>query len=131
MESGISFADSGRSRTWPTLAMTAYRFPRNRSSVRAFAGDSTITSGLAIRTSGSVSQRLGGGNPSLRYHLPRRTPEPSARLPDPQPGQFQLGQLPRQRTHVQAGQRLKVIHIRAVIGVKGGENPIPGTVAGS
>src|SRR6185312_12299869 len=47
---------SGRSRTWPTVARTRYDGPRYLPIVRAFAGDSTMTSDLpatVARSSGS------------------------------------------------------------------------------
>src|SRR5580765_5227766 len=48
ISSGTSLAESRRSRTCPKLDLTLYRSPRNRSSVRAFVGDSTITRVFAI-----------------------------------------------------------------------------------
>ena len=38
----------GMSRTWPIDALATTFLPRNRSIVRAFAGDSTITKSFAI-----------------------------------------------------------------------------------
>ena len=48
----------GRSATWPTEARTSNALPRNLEMVLAFAGDSTMTSGLAMAL---VSLRDGGG----------------------------------------------------------------------
>ena len=49
--------DFGRSRTWPTEARTSYSRPRMPESVRAFAGDSTITRllPLALRVVGALA----------------------------------------------------------------------------
>src|SRR5438270_13833833 len=47
-EAGTSAAFLGRSRTWPIDDSTTKSPPRKREIVRALAGDSTITSGLAI-----------------------------------------------------------------------------------
>ena len=74
ISAGTSLAFSGRSRTCPTLASTRYSSPRRRASVRALAGDSTMTSGFDI----------GGGSepPTLarRFGEPTNRPPPMRRI---------------------------------------------------
>src|SRR4030095_5008270 len=69
---GTSEAREGRSRTWPIEASTTKSLPRNLAMVLAFAGDSTITSGLRISPNGtrcaaSLSRRNFGGPPLPGY----------------------------------------------------------------
>src|SRR5207248_9478840 len=80
-DAGTSAALRGRSRTCPIDDSTTKSPPRKREIVRAFAGDSTITSGLAIGErglagrAGNVKQR-----PPLRVRRYVVLPPLSARL---------------------------------------------------
>src|ERR1700686_2601112 len=47
----------GKSRTWPIEARMSYLAPRNRPSVLAFAGDSTMINGFAMSGSRSAGDR--------------------------------------------------------------------------
>src|SRR5690606_8316304 len=94
---GTSLAFSGRSRTWPTLASTRYWSPKKRASVRALAGDSTMTSGLDMRSA-----------PTLP--LPPRRQEPAREVAGDESSQLQIQQFCEQIGRRPAGVGDQIVH---------------------
>src|SRR5204863_290506 len=115
---GTSLARSGRSRTCPMLASTRNLAPRNRDNVLAFAGDSTMTRGFAIRR-------------SLPYHCCRRRPEGPAGQPDDAAGDLEAADDPvpaREVLRLRFGCRRQLGNDRAARGNHLGEGSVLGGI---
>src|SRR5262249_13935374 len=83
---GTSLALLGKSRMWPTLDLPTYPAAREPAKVRAFAGDSTLTSGLGTCgiPLGAVANRPTGGS---RPHRGATNRVPVSNIPrSPAPG---------------------------------------------
>src|SRR5262249_61752469 len=112
---GGALRGAGRRRMSPPPAMPAYRFPRKRSSARALAGDSTITSGLAIKSSGHARNLGHGRGLSLRYHFPQTPHEPAPRLPAHTSTQFELRQTDEHRGGGQPGEGNQIVQVAGLL----------------